>query len=207
MIYHALNRGNRGEAVFQKPADYDDFVETMAQACQRVPVGIFGYCLMPNHFHLVLRPKGDGDLGQWMQWVLTTHVRRFNRDYHMSGHVWQGRFKAFPIQNDDHVETVLRYVERNPVRAKLVGRAEQWKWSSLPGWLSGDPVLLRAQPRPRGRDWLKRLSAPLPAGELERLRVCVARGTPFGTDLWTARTVKRLGLESTIRPRGRPKKT
>jgi len=83
---------------------------------------VLAYCLMPNHFHLALWPQADGDLSRWMQWVLTAHVRRYHRHYGSSGHVWQGRFKAFPIQADGHLLTVLRYIERNPVRAGLGGR-------------------------------------------------------------------------------------
>ncbi len=148
--YHALNRGNRREAVFHKPGDYDAFVEAMIDARVRVPVDLLGYCLMPNHFHLVLRPHHDGDLGRWMQWPLTTHARRYHRHYGTSGHVWLGRFKAFPVQDDDHLVTVLRYVERNALRAEVVSRAEDWKWSSLPSWERGDPLLWKwrsANPR------------------------------------------------------------
>jgi putative transposase len=206
VIYHALNRGNRREAVFHKPADYDAFVESMYEAKQRLPLDLLGYCLMPSHFHLVLRPKGDGDLGRWMQRLLATHAQRYHRQYHTTGHVWQGRFKAFPIQDDDHLLTVLRYVERNPVRAELVAKAEHWKWSSAPGWKSGDPLLWRGPPEPRPRNWLALVNEPLSVGDLERLRHSVVRGTPFGTDSWTNRAAKRLGLESTLRPRGRPKK-
>src|SRR3954471_17776082 len=129
MFYHALNRGNRREAVFHKPDDYDAFVAAIGDACRRLPTALVGYCLMPNHFHLVLRPRGDGDLGRWMQWLLTAHARRYHRHYGTSGHVWQGRLQAFPIQVDDHLATVLRYVERNALRAELVTRAEDWSWS------------------------------------------------------------------------------
>ncbi len=86
---------------------------------------------MPNHFHLALWPRADGDLSRWMHWILTTHVRRYLCHYGSSGHVWQGRFKASPIQDDDHLRVVLRYIERNPLRAGLVERAESWPWSSL----------------------------------------------------------------------------
>jgi hypothetical protein len=92
---------------------------------------VLAYCLLNNHFHLILRPHNDGDLSRWMQWLLTSHVRRYHRHYHSSGHVWQGRFKAFPVQDDDHPLTVIRYVERNPLRANLVKYAERWPWSSL----------------------------------------------------------------------------
>src|SRR5215208_1354318 len=181
VIYHALNRGNRREAVFHKPADYDAFVQAIADAAQRVPLDVFGYCLMPNHFHLVIRPRGDGDLGRWMRWLLTAHAQRYHRHYKTSGHVWQGRFKAFPIQDDDHLATVLRYVERNPLRAELVSRAEHWRWSSLPAWLSGAPLLWRGDPSARDPAWVDRVNEPLAAGDLRRLRESVARERPFGS--------------------------
>jgi putative transposase len=204
--YHALNRGNRHATVFHKPGDYDAFVEAMAGASARLPVDLLAFCLMPNHFHLLIRPHGDGDLGRWMQWLLTAHARRYHQHHGTSGHVWQGRFKAFPAQDDEHLTTVLRYVERNPVRAELVSQAEHWKWSSLPGWLSGDPLLWRGEPQVRRRDWLTRVNDPLSAGDLERLRRSVTRGRPYGTEPWTRATAERLGLESCLRPRGRPHK-
>ena len=134
--YHVFNRGNRGEDVFHQPPDYDAFAESMIDASARLPVDLLGYCLMPDHFHLVIRPRADGDLGRWVQWVLTAHSRRYHREYHTSGHVWQGRFKAFPIQEGAPLRTVARYMESNAVRARLVTRAEDWMWSSLPGRLA-----------------------------------------------------------------------
>ncbi len=163
---------------------------------------------MPNHFHLVLWPHGDGDLGRWMQWLLTSHVRRYHRHRGGSGHVWQGRYKAFPTQTGEHILTVLRYVERNPLRAGLVRRAEDWRWSSLrwfahpgpdrPPWLSDGPM-------PRPPDWLAWLRQAEGDQELAALRRSVNRGTPLGQDAWVTRTAKALGLEFTIRPRGRPR--
>ncbi len=206
VIYHALNRGNRREAVFHKPADYDAFLEAIADARRRIPLDLFGYCLMPNHFHMVLRPKGDGDLGRWMRWLLTAHAQRYHRHYKTSGHVWQGRYKAFPVQDDAHLTTVLRYVERNPLRAELVARAEHWKWSSPPVWLAGDPMLWRGEPSPRDPQWLKRVNVPLSTGDLQRLRQSVARQRPFGTEDWTRKTAETLGMESSLGNRGRPRK-
>src|SRR5947209_8411225 len=162
----------------------------MADAQQRLPVDLLGYCLMPNHFHLVLRPHADGDLGRWMQWLLTAHARRYHRHYGTSGHVWQGRFKAFPVEADDHLRTVLRYVERNPVRADLVARAEHWKWSSLAVWLRSDPLLWRGAPAMRDETWLARVYVPLSAADLQRLRHSVSRGRPFGGEAWTRHTAE-----------------
>ena len=207
MWYHAMNRGNGREVVFHKDEDYAEFVEAMVDARTRLPVDVLGYCLMPNHFHLVLRPKAHGDLGRWMQWLLTAHARRYHRHHGTSGHVWQGRFKAFPIQDDDHLVAVLRYVERNPVRAEQVARAEDWAWSSVPGWRLKDPLLYRGKPPVRGPHWLRTVNAPLSAGDLQRLRRSVSRGRPFGDESWTRKTAERLGLESCLRPPGRPRKT
>ena len=206
LIYHALNRGNRRAAVFHKPADYDAFIEAIVEARRHLPVDLFAYCLMPNHFHLVLRPREDGDLGRWMRRLLTTHAKRYHRHYGTSGHVWQGRFKAFPIQDDGHLVTALRYVERNPLRAELVARAEHWKWSSLPGRLAGDPDLWLGDPAPRDPAWLERVNEPLSAGDLARLRESVTRERPYGGDDWTRQKAEELGLEFTLRGRGRPKK-
>ncbi|MGE3822171.1 MAG: transposase [Isosphaeraceae bacterium] len=210
LIYHALNRGNRESTVFHRPADYDAFVEALHESNRRIPMDLFGYCVMPNHFHLVLRPRADGDLGRWMRGLLTTHALRHHRQHKTSGHVWQGRYKAFPVQEDEHLATVLRYVERNPSRAELVARAEHWKWSSLAAWISGDASLYRGEPSPRERDrgvsWVERVNAPLSAVDLQRLRESVARERPFGSDDWTRRTAEALGLESTLRPRGRPRR-
>ena len=110
--YHVLSRGNARQQVFHKTGDYDAFVRLFDAANEIVPMRVLAYCLMPNHFHLVLWPRGEGGLSCWMQWLLTTHVRRYHKNHATSGHVWQGRFKAFPIQEDEHLLTVLRYVER-----------------------------------------------------------------------------------------------
>jgi putative transposase len=135
------------------------------------------------------------------------HARRYHRHYGTTGHVWQGRFKAFPVQEDDHLITVLRYIERNPLRAELVARSEDWKWSSLPGWLRGDPLLWRGEVPVRDERWLERVNEPLSTGDLHRLRLSVERGRPYGDESWTKETARRLGLESTLRSRGRPKKS
>jgi putative transposase len=207
ICYHVINRGNNRAEVFHKPDDYGAFVSTIAEACQRLPMRVFAYCVMPNHFHLVLWALQDGDLSRWMQWLLTTHVRRYHRQHGGSGHVWQGRFKAFPVESDDHLLGVLRYVEGNPVRAELVERAEDWQWSSLGFW-TRRPTLFEPHPGPveRGRNWGKRVNTPLSASDLQRIRQSVVRGTPIGSKTWVDSTASRLGLEATLRPRGRPRK-
>ena len=100
---------------------------------------------------------------------------------------------AFPVQDDEHLATVLRDVERNPLRAEPVARAEDWRWSSLPDQLAGDSRLWRGEPVPRDLDWLNRVNAPLSEGELQRLRQSIARERPFGHEDWTGETAKTLG--------------
>ena len=123
--YHVLNRGNGGAVVFHQEANYTAFLDLLATAKAKHPVNVFGFCLMPNHFHLVVQPPTVAALSGFMQCWMTSHVRRYHRHYRSHGHVWQGRFKIFPIQQDGHLLTVLHYVLRNPVRAGLVEQAVQ----------------------------------------------------------------------------------
>ena len=209
MCYHVLSRGNGCDDVFHEPDDYAAFLKLLGEASERVPMRLLAYCLLPNHFHLVVWTHEDGDLGRWMQWLMTSHVRRYHRYYQSSGHVWQGRFKAFPIEGDDHLLTVMRYVERNPVRAKTIPirKAQRWPWSSIgnPPADAARPVLTPS-PVARGKDWLQWVNEPQTESELKALRESIARGRPFGSDLWQRRTAQRLGLESSLRSRGRPRK-
>ena len=207
ICYHVLNRGNARGDVFHKDGDFAAFVELISLANQRLPMRVLGYCLLNNHFHLVLWPHHDGDLSRWMQWLLTSHVRRYHRHYDSSGHVWQGRFKAFPVQKDGHLLALLRYVERNPLRAHLVSRAEEWRWSSLAWRQSGErPEMLADWPIDCPANWVARVNRAQSKAEENALKRAIERGTPFGSARWVARIAKQLGLESTLSPRGRPRK-
>jgi putative transposase len=171
----------------------------LRQAWERLGTRLLAYVLLPNHWHLVLWPRQDGELSVYTQWLTVTHVRRWPAHHHTggTGPVYQGRFKSFPVQEDDHCFTVCRYVERNPLRAHLAGRAEQWRWSSLwhrcqstgVPWLSDWPLAVPA-------DWLAYVNGVETESELAALRVAVARGAPFGDEAWQQRTAAALGLES-----------
>ena len=135
---------------------------------------------------------------------------RHRAHYHTSGegHVYQGRFKSFPVQDDAHILTVCRYVERNAARAGLVKRAEEWRWSSLWRWAQPtepDPALLSSWPIPRSGNWIGRVNEPLTEKELAAIRKSVQRGSPQGSRPWVEHTAARLGLASTLKPRGRPR--
>jgi putative transposase len=209
-VYHALNRAVGRATLFHKDGDYAAFVRVLRQAQDWQPMRVLGYCLMPNHWHLVLWPAGDGDLSEFLRWLTVTHTQRYHAHYHSAGTgpLYQGRFKSFPVAEDEHLLTVLRYVERNALRAGLVGRAEDWRWSSLAQRLRGGagPVL-DAGPVPLPAAWAAHVSAAQTGAELEALRRCVVRGSPFGEASWVERTAKALGLEATLRRQGRPRKT
>ncbi|MCP5366423.1 MAG: transposase [Hyphomicrobiales bacterium] len=210
ICYHAIQRSNDGSTVFHGDGEYRAFLAALGDADDRVAMPLLAYCLMPNHVHLVVRPEADGDLSRWMGMLFTTFARRYHRVHGTRGHLWQGRFKAFPIEADDHLLTVLRYVERNPLRAGLVDRAADWTHSSLRGRGGGPaPVPLAPSPVPLPADWADFVDRPLTSREREdadlvRLRRCVNRGAPFGGAGWTASTADRLNLRSAMRPRGRP---
>ena len=199
--YHVINRGNGRAAVFHKSQDYEAFLSLVEEAKLRHPVKIFAFCLMPNHFHFILEPSDETALSRFMQWLLTSHVRRYHKHYGSSGHIWQGRFKSFPIQRDEHLITVLRYVLQNPVRAGLCAAVREWKWSSL-----GKPQLTDGSPVSELREWLTALDEPIGEQQLRVVRECVNRQRPFGMAEWQAKMAAALGLASSLRPRGRPKK-
>jgi REP-associated tyrosine transposase len=182
LVYHIINRGNGQAEVFHKPQDYEAFLDLIVAAKQRTPVRLFAFCLMPNHFHLVVEPEASVDLSRFMQWLMTSHVRRYHRHYEGSGHVWQGRFKSFPIQRDEHLLTVLRYVRQNPVRASLVSTESEWPWSSA----SRSDLIDR--PPVDGC----RCDEALSVGQLRELRECLNRQNPFGSEEWR-RTLRYTG--------------
>jgi putative transposase len=199
--------------LFRKEADYVAFDGVLEEAFEREPLRILAYCVLPNHWHFVVWPKqrADRQVSEFFRWLTVTHTQRWHAHYHTSGngHLYQGRFKSFPVETDEHLYTVLRYVERNSVRADLADRAEAWPWSSAWRMLQGAPssrAILCDWPIPRSSDWLVRVNRVETKGELESLRRSVQRGRPFGSESWCERIVKRLGLESTIRVPGRPKK-
>ncbi|MEI7460717.1 MAG: transposase [Pirellula sp.] len=210
LIYHVLNRANARLSIFEKDGDYEAFERILADAIERTGTRLLAYCLMPNHWHLVVLPIQDGELSRFTGWLTLTHTQRWHAHRHSTGqgHVYQGRFKSFPIQDDPHFLTACRYVERNALRAKLVAKAQDWKWSSLWRWNRGnakEKSILSAWPVRRTPNWLDYVNEPQTELELAAIRRSVKRGCPLGEQGWTSKIIERLGLESTIRPHGRPK--
>jgi putative transposase len=210
--YHVLNRANRRSLLFATKADYAAFEATLREAVSRFAPRLLAYCLMPNHWHLVLWPlEGSADtLARMMGWLTMTHAARWHASHGTAGtgHVYQGRYKSFPVQADAHLLAVMRYVERNPLRAGLVSRAEAWPWSSArlrrPSSGPFGEGLLSGCPLPLPQDWLDQLNRPESSGVIERVRLSVRRGRPLGDSAWSLRVAAALGLDYTLRPRGRP---
>ena len=210
-IYHVVNRGNAKQDIFHKPEDFHAFLRTLSEGLEKYPVDLFALCLMRNHWHLVLSPRTDGGMGKLCGWVSSTHTLRYHTHNHTRGfgHLYQGPFKSFPIQDDNHFLAVCRYVERNALRAKIVKRAEDWEFGSLYRWhhkCDREPTLLSRWPIRRPASWKDRVNKPLTQAELDAIRVCSSRGRPYGDREWTEATCERTGTWSTIRPRGRPRK-
>jgi len=152
-------------------------------------------------------PSKGTELNRWMQWLMTSHVRCYHKHYSSSGHVWQGRFKSLIVQKDDHLLTVIRYIERNPVRAGLVESVKDWSWSSYQGRSgSNSDLLLSELPIELPSNWQEYVDTPLTNKELEKIRQCVKRRSPFGDPDWQKQICMKFGLMTTLNPRGRPKK-
>jgi len=194
------------------------FLRVLGEGLERSPqVRLVSYCVMPNHWHLVLWPKRGADraLSELMRWVGTTHTRRWHLHRHSVGEgpVYQGRFKSFPIQEDEHLLAVMRYVERNALRANLVGKAELWRWGSL--WLGRQGAgltederllqgLLQEGPIPRPRGWSALVNKPQSRAEVDALALSVAKSRPYGASGWVDRTAAKHGIS--LRNPGRPKR-
>ncbi len=214
VVYHVLNRANARITMFKTDADYAEFEQALQEAHEHVPIRVLSYCMMPDHWHLILWPRREGELSEFMRRLTVTHTRRWHARHHSSGtgHLYQGRYRSFPIEPDDHLLTVCRYVESNPVRADKVRRSADWEWSSLSHRkrpaeeMSGFLLGATDWPIDVPRNFGTRVDTRLEKTELALLQKSAQRGTPFGSATWQQRIARRLGLESTMRPRGRPRK-
>jgi len=203
VVYHVLNRANGRMTLFEGEDDYAAFERVLNQACARMSMRLLAYCVMPNHWHLVVWPQGDGDLSRFMNWLTLTHTQRW-RHHRRSvgeGHVYQGRFKSFPVETNEYLLAVCRYVERNPVRAGLVTRAEHWRWSSAG---SGGYARAHEWPLARPTNWSEWVNMEESDEQIAAVRRSVMKGQPFGTASWVKQKTMLWKLSATLRGRGRP---
>ena len=211
VCFHVLNRAVARLPLFEKAEDYRAFERVLQESFDRHPLPIYAYSVMPNHWHFVVRPETDEQLSAFFRWLTHTHTMRWHAHYGTqgTGHLYQGRFKTFPIEEDDHLLTVLRYVERNPVRAELCVCAEDWEYGSAWRHVHGDQAslaLLAPWPIPRPRQWRSFVNKPQTEAEVESVRRSLLRGTAYGSERWITQSATRLELKHTLRSRGRPRK-
>jgi putative transposase len=209
-VYHVLNRAALKYRIFRTEKDFLAFEHLLLQARERFPgMRVLAWCILSNHWHLLLWPRRDGELSDFMFWVTMTHAARYRTAHHTVGYgpLYQGRFKSFPVRQDEYLLTVGRYIERNPLRAKLVKHAEDWRWSSLWVRQSGSEkqkALLSDWPVDLPRDWAKWVNQPQTAAEEEAMKTSIERSRPFGDDRWQRQIAAKLGLRSCFRDPGRP---
>jgi putative transposase len=196
LVYHVLNRGNRRATIFLEDSDYYAFLTTLVDAMEKVPMRLLAFCLMPNHWHLVLWPPDGSSLSAYMEWMMNAHVRRYHARYGTwgTGHLYQGRFKSFPIETGNHLLTVYRYVEANAWKAKLVGRAEEWPWSSMArDCLDDGRPLVVPGPIERPVNWSSIVNNQLSPEDLFKVRLSLNRQSPFGGTQWVLRLKEGTG--------------
>jgi putative transposase len=214
LVYHAINWGNNRADVFDDDDDRLGFLEALAKAKQKYPFRLLGYCLMTNHFHLLVRPEPRQSISRILQSVTVAHTWGYHKRHQTVGHVWQGRFKSPVVQDDGHLLVVLRYIEANPLRAGLVADPAAYPWSSFPAHGLGlpDPLLdlvplldeLGRTPKERQSRWRRRVSASTKNEEVIRVRESLRTGKPLGTEDWVVSKASALGIDLNPRPRGRP---
>ena len=209
-IYHVLNRASGRATIFRTDKEYQHFESLLREAKELIGMRILAYTIMPNHWHLVLYPKHDGDISEFMRWLTTTHVRQRRVATKSIGHgpLYQGAYKSFIVQEDKHLVDLIRYVEQNPKRAKLVKRAEHWKWGSLAKRTRGnkeDKKLLDSLPTKLPANYLLSVNEVYNENTLNEIRASVTKGAPYGAPEWVGGIVEKYHLESTQRSPGRPK--
>lgn len=195
--------------LFDDKQDYAMFAGCAVEALSIVSMDVFAFCIMPNHFHLIVRPTQDPDLSHFMKLMTMRHSKRWHRRRESTGAgaVYQGRFRAFPIETDRHFLTACRYVEANPLRARLVQRAEAWPWSSLYQRVKNCNILpLATWPILQPADWTETVNASQEAHDIRQLRKSTRSDAPLGTSAWVASTAALLGKEASLRrPGPRPR--
>jgi len=208
--YHVLNRGNAKQQIFFDESDYRMFESVLLLGIKKFDIEVYAYCVMPNHFHFVLKTLSDGEMGRFMQWITLTHTSwiHVKNDSVGYGHIYQGRYKSFVIEDDIYLQAVLRYVEQNPLRAGLVTNLEEWVWTSFykrkyyTGKLAKN---LTVHPYQQSKEYETFVSELLPENVYSELKKSSTKGKPFGSEEWVNTTIEQYGLQATIRTVGRPR--
>jgi putative transposase len=200
--HHVTQRGNRRGKVFFEEGDYALYRDLLAERCGKLGVEVWGWCLMPNHVHLILVPRSADGLARAIGETHRRYTAFVNARARQTGHLFQACF-ASAVMDEEHLMAALRYVSLNPVRAKLVKRAEDWRWSSVRAHLKGiNDGLTTVQPAlDRVPDFASLLKEEPPEDLFDALRRAELTGRPLGGTAFLTRLEKRLGR--TLRPQKR----
>lgn len=205
------NRANGRLQIFNKDEDYRLFEQLLIETKEIFAMRILAYEIMPNHFHLVLYPRNDGDLGLFMHRLSNAHTRKVHARTHTngSGHLYQGRYKSFLIDKDSYLYAVIKYVERNAVRAKLARHCEDWQWGSAWRRIYGtveQKKLLEQKSFQLPDNYVEWIDSGERADDLNTIRSSVNKGIPYGKQQWVEKMVSKYHLDSALKSPGRPKK-
>ena len=212
-VYHVINRANGRFQIFNNTEDYTIFEQLLLETKELVDMSILAYTIMPNHWHLVLLPKNDGDLTTFMQRVSNSHTRKVHAltKTNGTGHLYQGRYKSFLVESNDYLLTLIKYVERNPVRAKLVKKCEDWQWGSAYRRIHGtkeeeEKKLVDNPPTELPLQYSSWINSFEDTKIVQSIRDSVIKGSPYGRDIWVEKMVITHNLQPTLRSPGRPRK-
>ena len=210
-IYHVINRANARVKIFDNDSDYKDFEKILEEAVKKFDMRLLAYCIMPNHWHLVIYPRNDGDISLFMGWLTNTHTRRWHTKKNTigHGHLYQGRYKSFICQTNNYFLALVRYVERNAKRAKLINKAEDWKYSSAWRREYGNKEqkkILSSWPISIPDNYLEYLNETQDEEEVNIIRKSIIKNIPLGSDSWISKIVKKFGIEQSLKEVGDPKR-
>jgi putative transposase len=203
--HHVTQRGNRRMPVFFSDNDYLRYRDLVAEFCAAAKADIWAYCLMPNHVHFIMVPGHEDSLRAGLAEAHRRYSLAINRRNKWTGYLWQGRFASFPMDNR-HTVACARYIELNPVRAKLVRRVAEWPWSSAKAHVAGkDDALVRVRPLlDEVSDWRAFLDEDVAAAEFASFRRASRSGRPVGTDRFIETLERKLGRPLKPGKVGRP---
>jgi len=216
IIYHIIHRGNNKQQIFYREADYVYFIELMREAKEKYQIKLYSYVLMNNHIHLLAEPQVEDSMAFYMKLIAQKYAQHINRSYKRTGTLWEGRFKSSPVSNDEYLLACSRYIEMNPVRAKLVKYVKDYKWSSYPAKtgleknkiLEPDPfyMALASTDSKRQIRYEEFFKQSIPEHEWKAISESLNKGVLFGNDKFRKQIEETLGRNMQIRRRGRPLK-
>jgi putative transposase len=203
-VFHVMNRSAKQLTLFDEPGEYGMFLQVLAEAESACPIRLLEYCVMPNHWHLLVWPERDDQLTPFMRWITGVHAQRWRqaRGQPGKGAVYQGRYRWVAVQGGEHYDVARRYIQQNPVRAHLVARPGDWPWSSA----SDKPVAIRpALARgPLSMEGQQPSTGRLTDEAAQQMRASLKGGQPFGDPAWSMALEVRKWLMAVLEAHSKP---